>query len=58
MLANESKRFQIWFGYPLAEIHESTTLVQWRYCPTKLNTADMISRGVMPSDLDKAKVFF
>ena len=58
MLKNESKRFQIWFSYRIEEIHESTTLDMWRYCPTKLNSADLISRGVMPSDLEKSKVFF
>ena len=58
MLNNDSKRFEVWFSVRLAEIHESTNLADWNYCPTKLNVADLLSRGVMPGDEKRSKEFY
>ena len=58
MLKNNSKRFEIWFAVRLGEIHESTEIPEWRYCPTKINCADHLSRGVMPGDVKRSESFY
>ena len=58
MMRNQSKRFELWFAVRLDEVHETTGLSRWRYCPTDMNPADHISRGVMPGDTKRSKSFY
>ncbi|PFX14897.1 hypothetical protein AWC38_SpisGene20907 [Stylophora pistillata] len=50
-IKNESKRFYTYVANRIAEIHEITSLDQWRHCPGKLNPADDASHGLKPQKL-------
>ena len=54
-IKNSTKRFPVFVANRIAVIDEHTSLQQWNYVPTKLNPADLTSRGVAltkPSDVD------
>ena len=45
-IRNTSKRFQTFVANRLQIIHDASTPHQWRHVPTKLNPADIASRGL------------
>ena len=49
-IRNKTKRFKVFVANRIATIHEHSEPDQWRHVPTKLNPADIASRGVAASD--------
>jgi len=47
-------RFNIFVASRVASIQELTESVKWRYVPTSLSTADILSRGAFPTKLNKS----
>ncbi len=45
-IRNKSKRFQTFVANRLQIIHDASSPHQWRHVPTKLNPADLASRGL------------
>ena len=50
---NEGKRYKTFVANRLAVIHDVTSPKDWRYVPTKLNPADLASRGLHPYETAK-----
>ena len=50
-IRNEAKRYKTFVANRVASIRDQTTPDQWRYIPTKLNPADVLSRGCSVKDL-------
>ncbi|XP_043237658.1 uncharacterized protein LOC122389569 isoform X1 [Amphibalanus amphitrite] len=44
-ISNETTRYPIFVANRLAAIHDGSRKEQWRYVPSSLNAADMVSRG-------------
>ena len=47
---SQSRSYKPFVANRIGEIHESSSPEQWRYVPTKLNPADVASRGISASD--------
>ncbi|XP_035980606.1 uncharacterized protein LOC118556656 isoform X5 [Fundulus heteroclitus] len=54
-IANDTTRFHTFVANRISFIRNHTETTQWKYIPTKLNPADMASRGVSASTLVKCK---
>ena len=54
-IANEQTRFHTFVANRISVIRDNTDVQQWRYIGTKLNPADMASRGVRASTFVKCK---
>lgn len=52
-MKNENKRFKTFVANRLTLIHDVTSPKDWRYVPTKLNPADLASRGLQPYEGDR-----
>jgi len=50
-IRDEQSRLNIFVANRVAVIQELTESVQWRYVPTSLNPADILSRGAFPAEL-------
>ena len=46
MIANTNKRFPVFVANRLTKIEEHTTADQWRYVPSKENSADLFTQGI------------
>ena len=46
-ISNETTRYHIFVANRLAAIHDVSRKEQWRYVPSSLNAADMVSRGAL-----------
>ena len=57
-LGNKTKRFTVFWKHRIQTIRNQSESSEWRYVPTKLNVADLCSRGLMPHQLEKARVWF
>lgn len=57
MIQNVTTRFKVFVANRLAYIRAYTSPDQWRYVPTDLNSADVGSRGILPSQLEKLNVW-
>ena len=57
-IANTTTRFKIFVANRLEVIHSASSPKQWRHVDTKKNPADIASRGLMPIDVEKAKLWF
>jgi len=53
-IRNERKRFPAFVSRRLALIQKCSSTSNWRHVPTKLNPADLVSRGVSPDVLVKS----
>lgn len=53
-IANESRRFQIFFANRVQQIQDHTSPDQWHFVDTKLNPADHASRGLSAQQLIKS----
>lgn len=54
-IANEQTRFHTFVANRISVIRDNTDIYQWRYIGTKLNPADMASRGMSANTLVKCK---
>ncbi|XP_055715157.1 uncharacterized protein LOC129809373 [Phlebotomus papatasi] len=50
-LHNTTENYKIFVGKRVKEILEMSSISQWRHVPTKVNPADLISRGATPRQL-------
>ena len=57
-IANSDARYKLFVANRVKYIREHTETKSWRYVPTKLNTGDTGSRGVMPHEMEKIDVWF
>ena len=57
-IKKEDKRFKTFVGNRISEIHEQSEPSQWRFVPSKLNPADLASRGAYLSDENEASMWF
>jgi len=55
LIRNHEKRFKLFVANRLSLIHHYTETSEWRYCPTTLNVADVGSRSIVPTDINKLK---
>ncbi|XP_036347613.1 uncharacterized protein LOC118756991 [Rhagoletis pomonella] len=54
---DEPSRFQVFAANRISTIQELTAGMEWRYVPTKLNPADILSRGASPSELIESSLW-
>jgi hypothetical protein len=54
-LNNQSTRYKTFVANRVSSIHELSTVSQWRHVPSKLNPADLASRGISASDSSSLK---
>ena len=54
-IKNTSKRFQTFVANQLQTIHDASSFNQWRHVPTKLNPADLASRGIKMDNKEQGK---
>ncbi|XP_041470151.1 uncharacterized protein LOC121419759 [Lytechinus variegatus] len=54
-IRSEDRRFKVFVSNRLATIHQVTELSQWRHIDTKVNPADVVSRGTSPMKLKNDK---
>nr|XP_039272262.1 uncharacterized protein LOC120346563 [Styela clava] len=57
-LSNTSARYHVFVANRVAQIHNSSSINQWRHVDTKNNPADVASRGLSPRCIDKAISWF
>ena len=50
-IRNTTTRFHVFVSNRLAVIHDGSSVGQWRYVPSELNPADLVSRGTNVSNL-------
>lgn len=50
-IKNSPARFNVYVGVRVAEIQQLTEARDWLYVPTLSNPADIVSRGLMPSEI-------
>jgi len=55
-IRDEPSRFNIFVANRVAAIQELTESVEWRYVPTSLNPADILSRSAFPAELNESSV--
>ena len=55
MINNMDKRFKVFVANHLALIHDYSKINEWRYCPSSLNVADVGSRPLLPSNIERLK---
>ena len=57
-IQNQSRRFKSFVANRIGEIHDETNPSQWRYVPTKENSADVITRGLSVTELLEATTWW
>ncbi|XP_041451992.1 uncharacterized protein LOC121405379 [Drosophila obscura] len=57
-IRDEPAKFQVFVANRVATIQELTQGMEWRYVPTLLNPADILSRGSLPSYLIQSELWF
>ena len=57
MINNVDTRFKVFVANRLSYIHAYTSPALWRYVPTLLNSADTGTHVLLPSQLDKLRVW-
>ncbi|XP_041451687.1 uncharacterized protein LOC121405147 [Drosophila obscura] len=57
-IRDEPAKFQVFVANRVATIQELTQGMEWRYVPTLLNPADMLSRGSLPCYLIQSELWF
>ncbi len=53
-----TKTLQLFVRNRVAEIHELTDNRKWKYCPTKDNPADLLTRGISASHFKNSNLWF
>ena len=56
-IRNESRRFKTFVGNRLGVIHDTTSPDHWCYSESKLNPADIASRGTDVSDTESLSIW-
>ena len=54
-LSNTKRRFKVFVANRLSIIRDHSSISQWRHVPSKVNPADIGSRGIMPSNRESLK---
>ena len=57
-LKNEPKRFPLFVSRRISMIAKNTCVSNWNHVPTKLNPADLLSRGARADSLARNKLWF
>ena len=57
-ISNKTKRFHVFVANKISRILEASNPSEWRYVNTKLNPADLGSRGLLPNQLKAAELWF
>jgi len=57
-IRGQGRSWKTFVGNRIGEIQASTEPSQWRHIPTKLNPADLISRGMAGGDLAEAELWW
>ena len=57
-IANEKTRFHTFVANRVSLIREATNISQWKHISSKLNPADLASRGLSPKGTSKSEVWF
>ena len=57
-ISNKIKRFHVFVANKISRILEASNPTEWRYVNTKLNPADLGSRGLLPNQLKAAELWF
>ncbi|XP_030834878.1 uncharacterized protein LOC105444169 [Strongylocentrotus purpuratus] len=57
-IKNEHRRFRVFVSNRVAMIHNATEIDQWRHVGTTENPADIVSRGMSPSNLKDEEKWF
>lgn len=57
-IRGHSRQYKTFVAHRVGEIHEHTSPGQWRYVPTKLNTADRGTRGLTAKELENDKCWW
>jgi len=56
-IGDQPPRFNMFVANRVAAIQELTESVEWRYVPTFLNPADILSRGAFPAELNESPLW-
>jgi len=56
-IRDEPSRFNIFIANRVAAIQKLTESVEWRYVPTSLNPADILSRNAFPAELNESPLW-
>lgn len=56
-IQNVTTRFHVFVSNRLAVIHDGSSVEQWKYVPTELNPADLVSRGTDASSLSDSELW-
>ena len=56
-ISNKTKRFHVFVANKIFRILEASNPSKWRYVNTKLNPADLGSRGLLPNQLKAAELW-
>jgi len=56
-IRDEPSRLNIFVANRVAAIQELTESVEWRYVPTSLNPADILSRGALHAELNESPLW-
>ncbi|XP_014672135.1 PREDICTED: uncharacterized protein LOC106812706 [Priapulus caudatus] len=57
-IRGESRRYKPFVAHRVGEIHECSSPEQWRYVPTKLNSADLPTRGLSVAELMESDLWW
>jgi hypothetical protein len=55
---SQSNKMKTFVSHRIAEIHDSTNPSDWRHISTHHNPADIISRGLMPNELEESTLWW
>ena len=58
LIRNNTRRFFVFVDTRLTEIHDSSLVSDWRYCPSILNPVDVGTRVIMPKNTKKNSPWF
>jgi hypothetical protein len=57
-IRSQSNKMKTFVSHRIAEIHDLTNTSSWHHIPTSENPADIISRGLMPSELQQSTLWW
>lgn len=57
-IRTSSRTLKTFVSNKVSEIQETTNIEDWRYVNTKENPADVVSRGLLPAQIEQCKIWF
>lgn len=57
-ISSQSSRWKTFVAHRIGEIHELTSISQWRHVGSKDNPADIVSRGCCPTQINNLKLWW